>query len=204
MAYDNHSDLHRAHAYSSSGYHRIQIPSSTPESLVFPYDITAKKFNTTNYFSVQTQERATVDEIEDFLSKVSEPILDYYKKYDPQTLPAKFLCLGLICMILIPLFPFFMCYMCHKSNEMVREMKKVSEKAAIIVRSNSASFTEKGLIWNIPTYFPHWIELWTTGGVAGGIYGQQVQPFVSYTQPPGIQMRTVPQQNYQSTYVNQV
>lgn len=199
MSSDSSLELNRA--YNARGFNRIQIPSSTPESLVFPYDAIAKKFNTTNYFPIQTQGRVTAEEIETFLAEVNEPVQAYYKKYDPQTLPIKWFCMALICMILFPLFPFFMCYMCYKTNEMGKDIKKGCEKAASIVKAKNGSFTERGLTWNIPVYFPHWIELWTTtGGAVGGVYTQPVQPYAGYVQP-GIKMQTLPQQNYQNAYV---
>ncbi len=181
---------HRHHAH-----YQIVIPSSTPQSLVFPYDPMNKKFITTNYQPVLTQGRVTNEEIDEFLKEVNVPIKAYYDEHNPNASPCGLICLIILCTIICPLFPFLMCYLISRTNKMMVEMKKASDKAAIIVKSRGSTFTERGLLWNMPAHFPRWIELWTS-------VGQPVmQPNMQFYQgQPGIEMQTVPQQNYQNTY----
>jgi len=196
-------------------HYQIPIPSSTPQSLVFPYDPINRKFHTLNYQAAQTQGRVTPEEIEEFLKEVNVPIKAFYEEHPPKT--GKWICLMIICTIICPLFPFLLCYLISKSNKMMEEMKKATDRAAVIVKSRGTTFTERGLLWNMPAHFPRWIELWTSVGV----YGQPVQPIQTvqanqqfqtlstYQRPvesygaigfPGIEMQGVPQQNYQNSF----
>ena len=52
----------------------IPTPFSTPDCLVFPYDKFQKKFSTTNYLSIQTQDRLSLQEIEQFLEQANIPL----------------------------------------------------------------------------------------------------------------------------------
>ncbi len=176
----------------------IPTPSSSPHSLVFPYDVKAKKFSTSSYIPFQTQNRATIEEIEQFLEQINAPIKEWYDEFGfLKEGSVKMTCLAIICGILIPLLPFFVCWMIAIQKKADAKLKEISEKAKLLIRDNSQHFIDKGLLWNIPTFYPQWIELWTSleGPPPQVGFGQ---PGFGGFQQPGIQTMSMPQQNYQN------
>ncbi len=100
-------------------------------------------------------------------------------------------------------------------------MVKTTDRASVIIKSRGTTFTDRGLVWNVPAYFPKWIELWTEVGQYGQPVvmqpemqnmqvNQQFQTLPTYQRPPGespgpvgfpgIEMQAVPQQSYQQNY----
>ncbi len=191
---------HRHHHRRRYQHVRVIIPSSTPQSLVFPYDLVNKKFNVAH----QTG-KVTKEEIEEFLKEVNVPIKAFYDDHPPKS-PGGMGCLCILFLILFPLLPFFICYMVHKGNKMDKEMNKAVDRAATIVKSRGSTFTERGMVWSMGAHFPRWIELWTSVGADGQPVAQQAtQPNMLYNQQlyqgqPGIEMQSVPQQDYQNTF----
>jgi len=51
----------------------IVIPTTTPACVVFPYDSATKTFKTTSYSSDQTEGRAHLEEIKEFLKEINDP-----------------------------------------------------------------------------------------------------------------------------------
>jgi len=195
----------------------IPIPSSTPQSLVFPYDGISKKFNTNSYMPIQTQNRISIEEIEQFLDIINGPIKEWYDEYGWLTNGScKFVCLMFTCFIIMPLMFFFICWMACAQSKAADALQKAGEKAKILVRDNNQRFVERGLMWNVPTHFPRWIELWTQVGPGFGgasmpqqgfpmMPQQQGFPMMPQQQPgfdgfarPGIPTQTMPQQNFQN------
>jgi len=199
----------------------IVIPSSTPQSLVFPYDERNRRFDLSSYQAAQTQGRVTAEEIEEFLKEVNVPVRAFYEE---QMSACKLVCIIIFCMICFPLYPFMLCWICYRNKKNMEEMKKATERASVIIKSRGTMFTERGLAWNIPAYFPKWIELWTQIGEYGQPVmqpmmqpevqvNQQFQGMPIYQRPPGevngaagfsgIEMQAVPQQTYQQGYYQQ-
>jgi len=185
---------HRHH--HMHGLRRIRpafpTPSSTSTCIIFPYDKEKRKFITSNYSTMQTQHRASTEDIERFLAEVNEPIAEWYKEYRNA-----YECRGMYFCLLITLFllaPLFFCYLCcyiPEWREAKKKKEEAEEKAKLIIREKSTIFHEKGLVWNVPQYFPHWIELWTnTGG-----FPQMQQPVMQMPGGQGgTQMVVMPQQ----------
>jgi len=173
------------------------IPSSTPLSIVFPYDSQAQKFSTSSYMPLQTQNRASLEEIEQFLDQANAPIKEWYAEFGYlQEGSAKMTALLIICTIIMPLIFFFLCWITAVQNKSAVKLKEASEKAKLFIRDNGQQFIDKGLLWNIPTRFPHWIELWTS--LEGPPQMGLGQPGFGGFQQPGIQTMPVQQQNYQN------
>ena len=144
------------------------IPSSTPQSLVFEYDPINKKFNTTNYQPYLTQNRAAIEEVEQFLAEVNQPFTEWEEKYgDAARGTGKYMYIALICFILMLLFCFFICWIAAKQQEAAAAQKEYIEKAKVIIRDKSGPWIEKGLCWNTSAEFPRWIEMWTSIGGGG-------------------------------------
>jgi len=188
-------------------HHRRRIiiltPSSTPQSLVFPYDRVNKKFSTTSYIPLQTQDRLSIQEVEQFLEQASIPINEWYEQYGWVTNGScKFICLLLFCFFIFPLYFFFICWLICYQQKSAKKLQEAAEKSKLFIRDNNQQFIERGLMWNVPVHYPQWIELWTT---VGGPQPQAGFPMMPQGQPgydgfsrPGIPTQTLPQQNYQN------
>jgi len=98
---------YRSRYYGRRGRPIIVTPSSTPGCLVFPYDKKNKKFQTSNYIPLQTQNRLSEQEIERFSNVVNDPISIWYKEYGgTYERRGIYLCFLIISFDLFPLFCF--------------------------------------------------------------------------------------------------
>jgi len=168
----------------------IAIPSSTPEYLIFQYDKKNKRFRTSDYTPALTQNRASLDEIEKFLSEVNNPIAVWEKKYRGVLEPSgKYICLFILFIFLFPFFCWFLWWFLSEQTEATKKLEEVKEKARTIVQDRGSSFAERGLTWNIPPHFPPWIELQT--GVDIAPITPQITPNVEFASQNGIQMEMV-------------
>ena len=184
---------HGHHHRSNRAIYSIITPSSTPQSIVFPYDYKAKRFSTSSYMPLQTQNRASLFEIEQFLEQVNAPIQEWYDEFKFYQEPSGILfCVIFISMIILPLMPFVFCWLQKVESRANTKLKEASEKAKLFIQDNSQQFIDRGLLWNVPTHFHQWFELWTS------LEGPPPQPGFGGFQQQGIQTMSMPQQNYQN------
>jgi len=147
----------------------LPVPISTPQSLVFEYDILARMFKFANYQPISTQNRASFEEVEQFLTEVNEPLAEWEEKYGNLARgKGKIMYLALISFILFPLFFVFICWSSGAQKHAQDAQKECVEKAKNIIRDKSDQWTYKGLCWHVPSQFPKWIELWTSVDGRGG------------------------------------
>ncbi len=182
---------HRSGYYGRRGQPAILTPSSTPGCIVFPYDKKNRRFETSGYFPMQTQNRLSEAEVERYLNVINEPIAMWYKEYGG-VYEGKgiYLCCLILTFYLFPLFCFYLCWLSSQRNEATKKLEEVKNRAREIVREECELFARKGLIWNIPQHFPQWIELWTS---AGNGMPPPPMPFHMMPQGAGIPMLVVQQ-----------
>jgi len=189
----HHHHHHRRHYYGRGGGAPVIVtPSSTPGCLVFEYDKSNKRFSTSNFSTMQIQNRASHEEIERFLNEVNEPIAAWNKEYrDAYEIRGTYLCCLIFFFFLFPLFFCYFCWMLSEQKEAAKKLEEVKEEVRRIIRERGSSFAERGLIWNVPQHFPQWIELWTgAGGLMPGMQPAAQMP----GQGGGIQMAVIQQQ----------
>jgi len=143
---------------------------------------------------LQTQNRVSAFEIDQFLEQVNLPIAEWYEEFGFLQEPSgKMICLIIICAIIMPLMIALIIWLNITQTKANTKLKEVSEKAKLFVRDNSQPFIDRGLLWNVPNHFPQWIELWTS------LEGPPPQAgFGGLQQQQGIQTMSMPQQNYQN------
>lgn len=143
----------------------ILIPSSSPkpQALIFPYDHKSRKFSTTSYTSLQTQNRLPLEEVEQFLEQANVPLKQWYEKYgwfmDPS---CKFFSIAITCLIIFPLFIFFVCWHVYAKDKAEEKHDEAIENSKLFITDNKKHSVERGLMWNVPAEYPLHIELWTT------------------------------------------
>jgi len=190
---------HHHHGYSSSPASiRLPIeaiPTSSPGCLVFPYDHANKRFKITDYNPIQTQDRVSAYEIETFFQELNAPFLEWYGQYEEVSEgKGKYAWLCLLSLLLLPLFFFYICWLSTKQQDASDKWGEAAEKAKRIIQEKSQSFADRGLTWNVPQFFPSWLELWT------GVGGSNLPNFGGMQMPGqfqgGIQMIAMQQQSY--------
>ena len=183
------------------GQHQTLTPLSTRHHIIFPYDRETKKFVTSNYIPIQTDNRVHHIEIEQFLEQVNIPIKKWHENYslfyDP---PLAFCCLFILCLFLLPLLFFLVCWLSSKQANAIKDLGGAIGIARTFVQIHNPKWAQRGFMWSIPVHPPQWIELWAD-------YGQPaprariVQGIPVVPQPrrkPEIHTICLPQQNYQN------
>ena len=179
-------------------------PLSTPECLVFAYNIKAGKFNTDFYTPSLTRGRIGDHELHLFFEQISAPLRIWHNKYKYLFHPPCILALIAFVSVLLAIPGlFFVCWLTWKQNQSEKEHKKAAEEAKALIRELNPSFTERGLIWICPDQSPLWIELITNYQESQPRrenrrvhQGVPVSPQPRVT--PVIHTISLPQQNYQN------
>jgi len=146
----------------TSIYSQVQVPVSSPDCLIFPYDSKTKMFQIYSYTIHQTHGRLTHQELDTFLEQVNVSIKKWHEEnklfYDP---PCAFWLILAICIIFFPLVFVFACYMNSPQKNVLRDLDKSINIANYVILMNHPPFMERGLRWVAPNCFPHWIEFET-------------------------------------------
>ncbi len=155
----------------------IHIPSSTPDRLVFPLQRELSKFDI-NPMTVQlTGGRMSQQEIDHFFEQIQKPVEDLINGFK-FIRSGGFICLVIICAIILPLYFFLICYLISKKEKEVAETKACKEKIQAIAKEQNAYLSDRGLMWVVPVHAPLWIELWVLQpgqpGFLGGMPGMNM------------------------------
>lgn len=148
----------------------IVIPPSTAGTLVFPWKDSIKKFDTSSYNPIMTNNRVSLEEINQILDEALVPVMEWRDKQ----LFIKYPWAIIILVILLPLLYIYMFYLACTSCSKQKEFEEVKEKSRAILKEKGAHFEQRGLAWVVPAHFPRWIELWTgQGGMQPNMMMQQ-------------------------------
>jgi len=172
----SHSSARRRHGHRPyRGGHRVAVPPTTELTVVFP--LKSGKFDTSNYFQVQTDDKATPDEVNLVLKEINEARLPAQRKYDitlcffilfiialfagfiiaiiliipknPIFVPVIFICEALL--VIVGLFFFIMTL-----NSLRKKQQTLVQE---VVERHNQAFATRGLKWKVPFHFPRWMEL---------------------------------------------
>ncbi len=177
--------------YRDGTYDNLQTPQTTPDCIIFPYDHQARRFRTSHYNPSQTNHRISSYDIESFLDRINSPVqkwCDYYSYMDKESCEMR--CLTSLCYAIPPLGILILFWMCYAKNESIKILQKTIQNARAFVQRSNSKFSRTGFIWNVPEYYPHWIELRAN---SSSTKSQQA--------PRGIQTISMPQKYYQMNRV---
>ncbi len=159
----SHGRHHHHHHHHTRRRPVILIPPSNAACIVFPFDQASRKFKTENYNPSQTQDRASLEEIEMFLNELNEPVNAWYDKYLKKSdLGGVLTCLFICLLILCP--PFLIGFICWSTSQETESLVKKEElklQATQVIAERIHSWTDRKLTWKVPLTYPYWIELWT-------------------------------------------
>ncbi len=80
-------------------------PDSTKDCVVFEYNKANKKWDISRYSSSQIKDRASVNEVEQFLNEINEPLEAWYQQNGTLVSgEGGYSCIGCLLLILFPLF----------------------------------------------------------------------------------------------------
>ena len=205
MPRGHHHHHHRSNVGNSYKYRGgtpfIATPPTSLNWVIFPYDKENKKWVTSKYLPSQTRDRASVDDIERFLTEINEPLVAWYNEYGAvYEGGGMYLCLFICLIPLLPIWIFYVCWIASAQAEALKKLEEVKEKIKAITQEKGSHFVEKGLIWNTNGYFPQWIELWCGQGLSGmqavdiQLGGGNIQMMSMYQQNQGGMMMANQQQ----------
>jgi len=149
------------------------VPSSSDYMIVIPFNKEDKKFSRTSYSASMTGGRASSEEVNQVLTLLDITINNVPTLFQVITrLIIRFLVPGFMILVLIgtwrcyrhaePTLLLFwymlasLIYILVRRNSQVKEAKSQAQK---IIQRFQPIFEERGLRWNIPLGFPHYIEI---------------------------------------------
>jgi len=166
---------HHHHYRPHSSAPRITVPPTTQFTVIFP--LKSGAFDTTSYVSSVTDDRASLEEINNTLRDVNEArtpgkrqqgiIIFFYILSILAVIVGGAIALAILISkttIVIPVVVIggtvlIIIFICLFRALLESNRKKQQELVRGVVNSHNQNFGRKGLRWNIPYYFPMWIEL---------------------------------------------
>jgi len=131
--------------------------------------------STAKYLPLQTQNRANIQETEQFLQEVNQPLIEWEKEYETLVRGSGiYLCIAIVGVIIFPIFFFLICWRNSSLKKVNKAQDIAIEKAKAIVKEKNEMWNSQGLHWNTRQHFPMWIELWTSFG--GGAEQNNFEP----------------------------
>jgi len=185
--------------------HRITAtPFSSSTIIIFPYDPETRQFSTDGYRPIQTHNRLSLQEARHFLHQVNIPIKKWHEDYDHLSRESfGFCCVFILCFFFLPLIFCLLCWLSMMQAKAREDMREAMEKSITFVRENNSHFASRGLMWNVPAYFPQWIELWiNVPGRQGQAVHIPIEPIqgipIMPQRKPEIHTISMPQQEYEN------
>ena len=170
---------------SQSNRNQVAIPTTSPFSIIFPFDARKKEFQTNDYRPFQTDDRASDIEVSNIIDEINKIHKPYARKIDGAACMCCFLfvagVIGIIYMnntqdfssrsvteisisigIAIFLLTIAIGFYCQRIE---KQSRALVQKCLDII---NAEFSGRELRWHVPVEYPRWIELhrdYVTGAV---------------------------------------
>ena len=200
---------------SQSNRNQVIVPTTNPYSIVFPFDARKKEFQTNDYSSIQTENRASDIEISNIVNEINQIHKPYARKTDGAACMCCFLFIaGVIGIIYVnntqDISPWAITEISISIGIGIFLLtiaiglycQRIEKKSRTLVQKRldiiNAEFSGRGLRWYVPVHYPKWIELHKDyfTEAAGYMPPQMTQQFPSYSALP-INYQLEFQQSYQ-------
>ncbi len=143
----------------------VKTPLSTRQTLVFPYDLEKKMFDTSSYSLIKDDNVVTLQETEQFLRTISGPVAKFEEEYGNISRWSGWKWFGFLILSII-ILPMCLCVLPIKFANWELSFGqfykcRVEAQKMVQSKNDSLKWTKKGVEWKIPAVFPRWIELHT-------------------------------------------